>query len=50
MLNLTAASAYFLFIHFGVSGTRLRDALVARLGPGRYRAAFALAAVVEPDP
>jgi len=30
MLNLIAASAYFLVIHFGVSGTRLRDALVAR--------------------
>jgi uncharacterized membrane protein len=46
MLNLIAASAYFLLIHFGVSGTRLRDALVARLGPGAYRGAFALASVV----
>jgi uncharacterized membrane protein len=46
MLNLIAASAYFLLIHFGVSGTRLRDALVARLGPGRYRGAFALASIV----
>ena len=46
MLNLIAASAYFLLIHFGVSGTRLRDALVARLGPGRYRGAFALASIL----
>jgi uncharacterized membrane protein len=45
MLNLIAASAYFLFIHFGVSGTRLRDTLVARLGPGAYRGAFSLASL-----
>jgi uncharacterized membrane protein len=46
MLNLVAASAYFLLIHFGVSGTRLRDVLVARLGAGPYRGAFALASVL----
>lgn len=46
MLNLIAASGYFLLIHYGVSGTRLRDALVARLGPGPYRGAFALASIV----
>src|SRR3974377_19790 len=46
MLNLIAACAYFLVIHFGVSGTTLRDALIARLGPGRYRGAFALASLV----
>jgi len=46
MLNLIAASAYFLLIHFGVSGTRLRDGLVTRLGAGPYRGAFALASVV----
>jgi uncharacterized membrane protein len=46
MLNLIAASAYFLLIHFGVSGTKLRDALIARLGPGPYRGAFALASLV----
>ncbi len=45
MLDLIAASAYFLLIHFGVSGTRLRDALTARLGAGPYRGAFALASV-----
>jgi uncharacterized membrane protein len=46
MLNLIAACVYFLLIHFGVSGTRLRDTLVAQLGPGRYRGAFALASLV----
>jgi len=46
MLNLMAASAYFLLIHFGVSGTRLRDGLVARLGEGPYRGMFALASVL----
>ena len=45
MLNLVAATAFFLLIHFGVSGTRLRDALVARLGAGPYRGAFALASL-----
>ena len=42
MADLIAANAYFLLIHFGVSGTRLRDALIARLGAGPYRAAFVL--------
>ncbi|MGH8138883.1 MAG: NnrU family protein [Steroidobacteraceae bacterium] len=46
MLNLIAASAYFLLIHFGVSGTRLRDVLIARLGAGPYRGSFALASLV----
>jgi uncharacterized membrane protein len=46
MLNLLAASAYFLLIHFGVSGTRLRDRLVARLGEGPYRGMFALASLL----
>jgi uncharacterized membrane protein len=46
MLNLVAASAYFLLIHFGVSGTRLRDTLVARLGDGPYRGAFSFASLI----
>jgi uncharacterized membrane protein len=46
MPDLIAASAYFLLIHFGVSGTRLRDLLTARLGAGRYRGAFALASIL----
>jgi uncharacterized membrane protein len=46
MYSLIAASVFFLLIHFGVSGTRLRDVLVARLGAGPYRGAFAVASVV----
>ncbi len=46
MYSLIAASAFFLVIHFGVSGTRLRDVLVARMGAGPYRGAFALASLV----
>ena len=46
MLNLIAANAFFLLIHFYVSGTRLRNALVARLGAGPYRGAFSLASVL----
>ena len=46
MPNLIAACAYFLLIHFGVSGTRLRDALTARLGEGAYRGLFSLASLI----
>ena len=46
MFNLIAASAYFLLIHFGVSSTQLRDVLVARIGDGPYRGAFALASLI----
>lgn len=46
MFNLIAASAYFLLIHFGVSGTRMRDELVARLGEGVYRGAFSFASLI----
>jgi uncharacterized membrane protein len=46
MSSLIAASAFFLLIHFGVSGTRLRDVLVARMGPGPYQGMFALASII----
>ena len=46
MYSLIAASVFFLLIHFGVSGTRLRDVLVARIGVAPYRGAFALASLV----
>lgn len=42
MWNLIAACAFFLLLHFAVSGTRLRDGLVAGLGARPYRALFAL--------
>lgn len=46
MADLIAACAYFLLIHFGVSGTRLRDALTARLGDRPYRGLFSLASLI----
>jgi uncharacterized membrane protein len=46
MADLIAACAFFLLIHFGVSGTRLRDALTGRLGDRPYRGLFALASLV----
>jgi len=43
---LLAASVFFLFIHFAVSGTRWRDVLVARLGERAYQALFSIASLV----
>jgi uncharacterized membrane protein len=48
MPNLIAASVFFLAIHFLVSGTRLRDALVCRLGERAYRGAFSVVSVPFP--
>lgn len=45
MANLWAAAAFFLAIHIGVSGTRLRDAVVGAVGEWPYLGAFALASV-----
>ncbi len=45
MANLIAAAAFFVLIHLMVSGTRLRDGLVARLGQGPYMGLFSLASV-----
>ena len=46
MANLIAAAAFFLAIHFGISGTKLRDQLVRILGEKVYRGLFALASIV----
>ena len=40
MPNLIAAAAFFVLIHLLISGTRLRDALVGRMGPGPYIGMF----------
>jgi uncharacterized membrane protein len=45
MRDLIASCVYFLLIHFGVSGTRLRDALTRKLGDGPYRGLFSLASL-----
>jgi len=46
MANLIAAAVFFLAIHFGVSGTRLRDRLVGAVGERTFRGVFALASLV----
>lgn len=43
MLNLLAAAAFFISIHLFVSGTRLRDGLIGRIGQGPYMGLFVLA-------
>ncbi|HEY0646390.1 NnrU family protein [Phenylobacterium sp.] len=43
MLNLLAAAAFFIAIHLFVSGTRLRDGIIARIGQGPYTGLFVLA-------
>jgi uncharacterized membrane protein len=44
--TLALAAAAFAAMHLLISGTRLRDVLVARLGERRYRALFSLASAV----
>lgn len=46
MANLIVACAYFLLIHFGVSGTWLRNVLTAALGEKPYRGLFSLASLI----
>jgi uncharacterized membrane protein len=43
--DLARPAAFFIVIHLGVSGTRLRDAAVARLGLPAYMVAFSVASV-----
>jgi uncharacterized membrane protein len=45
MANLIAAAAFFLGIHFGISGTRLRDRLVGMIGEKPFRGLFALTSI-----
>jgi uncharacterized membrane protein len=46
MISLLGAAFFFLGIHLLVSGTRLRGALVERLGEARYLGVFSLASVI----
>jgi uncharacterized membrane protein len=46
MASLIAAAVFFLGIHFGVSGTTLRDRLVGAIGDRAFRGLFALASLV----
>lgn len=45
MTNLIAAAAVFVLLHLLVSGTRMRDAVVARTGAGPYLGLFSLASI-----
>ncbi|HEX3700161.1 MAG TPA: NnrU family protein [Phenylobacterium sp.] len=45
MTMLILAAAVFIGLHLIVSGTRLRDALTGRIGPGPYMGLFSLASV-----
>jgi len=46
MTLLILAAGLWVFVHVGISGTRLRDGAVARLGEGRFMLAFSIASVV----
>ena len=45
MTSLIVAAVAFVLLHLLVSGTRVRDLLSARLGPGPYMGLFSLASV-----
>ena len=47
MTLLILAAALWVFVHVGISGTRLRDAVVAQLGEKRFMLAFSLGSVVS---
>jgi uncharacterized membrane protein len=48
MILLLLAAILWVFVHVGISGTRLRDAAVARIGSeGRFVLAFSIASVVS---
>jgi uncharacterized membrane protein len=46
MLPLILAAALWLFVHIGISGTRLRDSAIAALGEGRFMLVYAIGSVV----
>lgn len=45
MASLLAAATFFVLLHLLVSGTRLRDALVGKIGQGPYMGAFTIASI-----
>jgi uncharacterized membrane protein len=47
MESLIAATALFLGLHWGISGSPLRDPIVARMGARPFQAAFSLAVTVS---
>lgn len=47
MTLLTLAAFLWVFVHVGISGTKLRDSAVAALGEGRFTLVFSVASVVS---
>ncbi len=47
MILLVLAAFLWVFVHVGISGTRLRDAAVARLGETRFTIGFSVASVAS---
>ena len=45
MSSLVLAAAFFVGIHVGIAGTRVRDRLTARLGEQGYLGLFSLASI-----
>ena len=45
MTSLIAAASFFVLLHLLVSGTRVRYALVGRIGAGLYTGLFSLTSV-----
>jgi uncharacterized membrane protein len=45
MTSLIAAALFFVLLHLVVSGTRVRDGLVARIGQGPYMGLFSVASI-----
>ena len=45
MTSLLAAATFFVLLHLLVSGTRVRDAIVGKIGDGPYMGLFSLASV-----
>jgi uncharacterized membrane protein len=45
MTSLVPAAAFFVLLHVVVAGTRLRDAIIRRVGQGAYLGLFSLASV-----
>lgn len=43
MLPLALAALFWVFLHLGVSGSRLRDAIVVRIGERRFQGGFVIA-------
>lgn len=46
MTNLIAAAVFFVLLHLLVSGTRVRDGLIARIGQGAYLGLFVVLSFV----